>query len=367
MVITSEAVGAATRTLTMGVEEEFLLVNRAGGDLSLCGPEITGLLGDERVKTEVMRYQLETVTGVCGCPEEAGGQLLELRRRAAAAAAETGCLLLASGVAPQRLPGEPAVTPDPRYRELDRRFGRLLARTGTCGCHVHVGIPSREVGVQVLTRMRPWLATLLAVSANSPIANGHDTGWESTRYKRWTRWPSAMAPRVWRSAADYDAAVCRLIRRGKAIDERGVYFHARLSCRYPTVELRVMDTGLSIDDTVLVTGLARTLVGLALAELRAGEPIRRIGDMRVAAALNAAARHGLGALTRDPYTGRVVNHERMLATLLDRVADPGPIAGLLQRFRERGTGAARQRAMWAAAGSPQEFARMMADATLRRG
>ncbi|NUW37655.1 YbdK family carboxylate-amine ligase [Nonomuraea sp. SMC257] len=362
--VTTAAVRAADRTLTVGVEEEFLLMNRADGELALLAPRLIDLLDDDHVKPEAMRYQLETVTCVCGCPEEAGGQLRTLRRRAARAAAENGCHLVASGAAPGRMPGAYAVTPDPRYRELARRFGALLACTGTCGCHVHVGMPSRELGVQVLTRVRPWLATLLAVSANSPIANGRDTGWQSKRYRRWARWPSAMAPRAWRTAGDYDAAVSRLIRRGHAIDERGVYFHARLSCRYPTIELRIMDACLSVDDTVLVTSLARAIVGLAVAELRADVPIRRIGDVRIAAALNAAAHHGLAAPTRHPYTGRVVNHERMLETLLDRIPDADLIEGLLRRARERGTGAARQRVLWAAAETPQEFARLLAEATV---
>ena len=88
---------------------------------------------------------------------------------------------MASGVAPYRTPGLAAVTPQPRYRELARRYGPVVAEAGTCGCHVHVGVPSRDLGVQVLARLRPWLAPLLAVSANSPIADGHDTRWASWR------------------------------------------------------------------------------------------------------------------------------------------------------------------------------------------
>ena len=110
--------------------------------------------------------------------------------------------------------------------ELARRYGRVVADAGTCGCHVHVGVPSREAGVQVLARLRPWLAPLLAVSANSPIAGGHNTGWASWRYPIQSRWPTATPPEAWPDAAAYDTAVRRLIARGAALDERSVYFLA---------------------------------------------------------------------------------------------------------------------------------------------
>ena len=90
-----------------------------------------------------------------------------------------------------RTPGLAAVTGQPRYRELARRYGPVVAQAGTCACHVHVGVPSRDLGVQVLARLRPWLAPLLAITANSPIADGHDTGWASWRYLLWSRWPDA--------------------------------------------------------------------------------------------------------------------------------------------------------------------------------
>jgi gamma-glutamyl:cysteine ligase YbdK (ATP-grasp superfamily) len=131
------------------------------------------------------------------------------------------------------------VTDQPRYQELARRYGPVVADSGTCSCHVHVGVPSRDLGVQVLARLRPWLAPLLAITANSPIAGGSETGWASWRYPLWSRWPTAAPPAVWGSAVAYDAAVRHLIARGAALDERSVYILARLSPRYPTVEGRL--------------------------------------------------------------------------------------------------------------------------------
>ena len=167
----------AAAAITLGVEEEFVLLDPSTGATVLAGPDLVRMLGGEPgIQQELMRFQVETGTGVCTGLDEAGGELLRLRRLAAAAAARLGCRLVASGVAPYRTPGLAAITGQPRYRELARRYGPLVAEAGTCGCHVHVGVPSRDLGVQVLARLRPWLAPLLAVTANSPIAGGHDTG-----------------------------------------------------------------------------------------------------------------------------------------------------------------------------------------------
>src|SRR5207247_11147259 len=121
-------------------------------------------------------------------------------------------------------PARPVPPPRPRPGAGPRRYGPVVAEAGTCACHVHVGVPSRDLGVQVLARLRPWLAPLLAITANSPIAGGRDTGWASWRYVLQSRWPTATPPAAWPDAAAYDAAVRRLIGQGAAIDERSVYF-----------------------------------------------------------------------------------------------------------------------------------------------
>ena len=285
----------AAGAITLGVEEEFLLLDPSTGATVLAAPELVRMLdGEPGIQQELMRFQVETGTRVCTSLDETGRELIRLRRLAAAAAASVGCRLVASGVAPYRTPGLAAVTDQPRYQELARRYGPVVADAGTCACHVHVGVPSRDLGVQVLARLRPWLAPLLAVTVNSPIAGGHDAGWASWRYVIQSRWPTAVPPAVWPDAAAYDTAVRRLIGQGAALDERSVYFWARLSPRYPTVEVRVADVCLDAGTAVLLAGLTRALVATALAEARRGTP--------AAAAAGPAGRRGAGR--RGPARAR---------------------------------------------------------------
>jgi YbdK family carboxylate-amine ligase len=260
--------------VTLGVEEEFVLLDPSTGAAVLAGPDLVRMLdGEPGVQPEVMRFQVETATRVCTSLDDLGRDLVRLRRLAADAAASAGALLVASGIAPYGTPGLAALTDQPRYRELARRFGPLVAGAGgACGTHVHVGVPSRDLGVQVLARLRPWLAPLLAITVNSPIAGGRDTAWASCRYPAWSRWPTASVPAAWPDAAAYDTAVRRLIARGAALDEAGIYFPARLSPRHPTVEVRVADACLDAGTAVLLAGLTRALVATALAEARQGTP-----------------------------------------------------------------------------------------------
>lgn len=363
----------ATGGITLGLEEEFVLLDPSTGAAVLAGPVLARMLdGEPGVQQEVMRFQVETATGVCTSLDDLGRELIRLRRLAAGAAASAGCLLVASGIAPYRTPGLAALTDQPRYQELARQFGPLVAGSGgACGCHVHVGIPSRDLGVQVLTRLWPWLAPLMAITVNSPIAGGRDTAWASCRYPAWSRWPTASVPGVWPDAAAYDAAVRRLIGRGAALDEQGIYFPARLSPRYPTVEVRVADVCLDAGTAVLLAGLTRALVATALAEALQGTSLPAAPASWVNAALAAAARHGLAGPAVDPFTGRTADARSAVSRLTEHVypalsdhGDAQTITGLLRQLDQQGTGADRQRALFASSASPPGFIHALARATL---
>ncbi|MEU4421577.1 glutamate--cysteine ligase [Actinoplanes sp. NPDC024001] len=354
--------GPAAGTVTFGVEEEFLLLDPLIGWPVPVAPALLRLLRDHSgPRAELMRYQFETATAVCTNTGQLRRELVRLRTLAASGARSMGCRLIASGTAPFGAHGLSALSAGPRYRAMALRHPTLTAISGVCGCHVHVGVPSRDLGVRVLARLRPWLATLLAISANSPIAGARDTGWASHRYEVHSQWPTARAPEVWRDAIEYDQAVQQFLRRGAAIDERSVYLLARLSPRCPTVEVRVADTCPDIDTTMLVATLVRALVTAAVTEIHAGVPPVPALRPWVVDGLLAAARNGLDGLGVDPFTGHTTPAWDLVARLLDQVGkalaqlgDTATVDSLLARLRERGTGAARQRRLWISTASVPE-------------
>jgi glutamate---cysteine ligase / carboxylate-amine ligase len=359
--------------LTIGVEEEFVLADPVTGGVALAAPRVLALLdGEPAVMPELLRFQIETATGIHTGLDGIRADLLGLRGLVADAASHAGCLLLASGTPPcGDLPGLPGITAEPRYHALAARFPALVPDAGTCSCHVHVGIPSPALGVRILAGLRPWLAPLLAISANSPVAHDADSGWASGRYPLWSRWPTAKPPLEWLDAAAYAASVDDAVRRGEAMDAHGVYFYARLSPKHPTVEVRIADVGLTVEDAVLLAGLVRALVVTILAEARAGIAPRPVRTSLVAASLTAAARDGYPGHGIDPFTGEAVPQRLMVDRLLGYVrpalratGDLATIDRRLAAVRAGETGAARQRALFAEAPSPAAFAAKLASATL---
>lgn len=343
---------AGTALRTVGVEEEFLLVDVDTAAAAARVDEVAEALPADlrpQMRREFHASQLELATTVCTDLTDLRDQISDLRRAAATAAATIGCRLLAVGTAVVDGP-PPPVTDEPRYALMADRFGAIADTPGLCGCHVHVGVPDRERAVQVCNHLRPLLPLLLAMTANSPFSDGRDTGHASWRSVLWAHWPSAGPPPYFRDLREYETTVERMISTGVMLDEGMVYWYARPSARYPTVEVRVGDVCATTDDTVLVAALVRALVDTALDAIEAGREAPRVPDGLLSAALWRAGHDGLEGDGVDPVTATVLPGWELVTRLvrhvepaLDRHGDLATVHGLLDVLRRRGTGAARQR------------------------
>jgi carboxylate-amine ligase len=233
---------------------------------------------------------------------------------------------------------------------MAERFGAISQESGLCGCHVHVGVPDRETAVQVSNHLRPWLPLILAMTANSPIYAGVDTGHGSWRSIRFARWPSTGPTPYFDGVEHYDRTVQQLITAGALLDEGMVYWYARPSRLYPTIEVRVSDACPTVDDTVLIAALVRGLVATAIEDAAASVPAPPVPESLLSAAHWRAAHDGLdGALVQLP-SGSVRPAWDLVAELLAKVgpalARHGDLALVEQGLavlRQRGTGASRQR------------------------
>ena len=341
---------------TFGVEEEFHLVDPVGRVLTPVAGTVVAhaqRLGVE-VDPEFQRTSIETATAVCRSLDELRRQLVARRKAAAQAAAAAGAALMAAGTAP--MPGGPGhpVFPDDRYVWMAHEFGQVASEHQICSCQVQVGVPDRELAVGVLNRVRRWLPVLLALSASSPFWDGVDTSFASYRTMLWSRWPTAGPTAPFSSVADYQELVAALQRTGTARDLGMMYFDARLSHRYPTVEIRVADACPRVDDAVLLAGLARALVTTAARETVRDGPG---DDARVELLRSAtwrAARSGLTGQLVDPLSWRSRPAPEVVSLLADHVAaalddsgDAAVVHDLLVRLLVEGSSAQRQRAVWA--------------------
>lgn len=359
----------------MGVEEEYLLVDRDGVPVAVAGAALTrtpsgpddgGPGGD--VGPELMQQQLESGTRPCRDLGDLELEVRAARARADAAAWDADARVVALATSP--VLASATVTPDPRYLEMTEAFGLTAREQLTCGCHVHVEVADDDEGVAVLDRIGPWLAPLVALSANSPFWDGADSGYASYRSLVWSRWPTAGPVGTFGSLAAYRALVDDLLGSGTVLDAGMLYFDARLSARYPTVEVRVADVCLRAQDTVLVAALVRALVETAARSAASGDPAPdvRVEQLRVAAW--RAARSGLAGDLVSPVTRRPAPAAAVVRELVDHVTPALLAAGDLERVGDGvarvlrdGTGAQVQR-RWAEQDGPAGVVVRAARATL---
>ncbi|PWR09944.1 carboxylate--amine ligase [Micromonospora acroterricola] len=339
-------------TLTLGVEEEYLLLDPdSGRNLPVADQVLAALRGSarEQSRQEFRHSMVEMVTPVCADLGELRAHLVALRRSAGEAATAAGARLVAVGATPLAEPHR-TVPDKPRYHAMSRRYGPVAHDPAVCGCHVHVGLPDRELAVQVCNHLRVWLPVVQAITTNSPLHDGQDTGHASWRSMQLERWPSIGPTPYFDSAADYDRTVDELIAAGIMLDAAMVYWYARPSVAYPTVEVRVGDVCPTVDDAVLVAGLVRALVATTAADVRAGARAPGIRDCLVAAAHWRAAHDGLDGELIDLRAGGTrpawALVDELLATVTPALARHGDLEYVidqLARLRSEGTGATRQR------------------------
>ncbi len=360
-------------SFTVGVEEEFLLVDTITGELRpragsvlLAAREVLG----EQVQPELSQSQIEVGTTVCSALDEVRTELGRLRTAVIAAAGETGSRVAASGTHPFADWREQAVTPKSRYLELDESFRLLTWELLIGGCHVHVGVEDPEDAIQVIDRCRPWIPTLLALAVNSPFWQGVDSGYAGYRTQVFDRLPVTGTPPVLGSRAEYDGLVEELVATGSMPDATRLYWDVRPSARFPTVEFRMCDVGLTVDDAVMVAGLVRSLVRTCHAQAAAGTPVPAVRSEVVRSARWRASRDGLDGELVDLGAGcirpAVEVVDGLLALLRADLEDAGEwdeISALVAQTLGRGTGARRQREVFERTGSLVDLVGWMADQT----
>ncbi|GAA4661640.1 glutamate--cysteine ligase [Amycolatopsis dongchuanensis] len=350
---------------TFGVEEEFLLVDAEGRPAAAAPAVLRG--SPEELQPELVTCQVESVMPVCGDVDELLGCLRDQRRQLVEGAAEKGLRLLATGTPP--VEDTARLTPGARYRRIADHFRGLMDSVNVCGCHIHVGVPDRETGIGVLNHLRPWLPVLLALNANSPFAEGADTGYASWRYLAMSRWPSGGPPPFAESAEHYESLVGDMAQSGAVLDPANLYWDIRLSPRHPTVEVRVCDVAPTVEEAALLAVLVDGLAATARARLDSGETAEPVSQDVLRADLWRAARDGLAGQCVDPRTRSLRPAGETLLGLLDEVRPQ--LQDGAKEFAEqtladvlaRGGGAARQREVLARNGDFAEVVAFLAGQT----
>ena len=360
---------------TMGIEEEYQIVDATTGELRPRGQTVLhdaqGDLGEE-VQPELKLSQIEIASPICASLSEIRTQLVRSRKGIIEAARRHGCEIIAAGSHPFSDWHNQPLTPKPRYRQLMEEFKQFAREQVIFGCHVHVGIDDRELAVQVLTRARAWLSPLLALAGNSPFWMGDNTGYSSYRTSVWSRWPMAGPPLPFDSYEEYEALVKMLVATGDLEDASKIYWDIRIPEHLPTVEFRVTDVCLSVDEAVMIAGLTRAIARTCYEESTRNAPYTKIRHEVIRVAHWHAARYGLDAELVDVAAGTHVPArdyiERFLNWLrpaLESYGDWEEGSEIVRNVVQHGNGAARQRAVYARHGDWQELTAFLIQETAR--
>jgi carboxylate-amine ligase len=246
---------------TLGIEEEYLIVDRDTRDLVTNLP--ASMLEDcearcegQQVSPEMLRSQIEVGTRVCADLAEAGESLRLLRRTVIDVADSHGLAPIAASTHPFARWTQQKPTERARYTSLYREMQSAARRLLVCGMHVHVGIDDDELRIDLMNQFSYFLPHLLALSCSSPFWNGQDTGLKSYRLTVFDAVPRTGLPERFDSFPEYERHVRVMVEAGLIPDATMIWWDLRPSARYPTLETRIMDVCTSVDDALCLAALA---------------------------------------------------------------------------------------------------------------
>ena len=332
----------APEPMTLGLEEELMLLDPETLDLLPRAAELVDAAGDARFKLEMPAAQLELTLPPERSVPAAIAALASARRDLAAAAAPFG-RLAAAGVHPfaDRLG---LLNEDPRYLFTEREYGEIARLQLVCALQVHVAVGGADRSLAVYNALRPWLPLIAALAANAPFHDGRDTGMASIRPKIGEQLPRQGIPPAiasWESFAD---ALAWGAASGAVPDARRWWWELRPHPAFGTLEVRVPDAQATVADAAAVAALVHALVGWLAARHDAGDALPAHPRWKIEENRWAAARDGLDGVLADLDTGeRRDTRARLLDLLEDIGAQSGPELVQARSLIEE-NGAVRQRA-----------------------
>ncbi|MGH6948371.1 MAG: carboxylate-amine ligase [Kiloniellales bacterium] len=310
-------------SFTIGIEEEYLLVDRKTRDLVVEAPK--GLMEEcERelsghVSPEFLRSQIEVGTGVCRKAGEAGTELAQLRGTVAKVADEFGLAPIAASTHPFAAWDAQKHTNKERYDILARDMQAVARRLVICGMHVHVGLDDEELRIDLMGQISYFLPHLLALSTSSPFWRGEETGLKSYRIAVFDELPRTGLPELFDSAGEYQRHLAVLTSAGVIEDATKLWWDVRPSARFPTLEVRITDICTRLSDGVAVAALYQCLLSMLHRLKRGNQRWRRYANMLIQENRWRAQRYGLDEGLVDFGKGTVVPYGDLLEEMIELV------------------------------------------------
>ena len=338
--------------LTIGIEEEYLVVDRESRDLVRRPPpemwkSLHEVLGSQ-VTPEFLKAQIEVGTKVCANIAEARKDLAELRRNLSTVVNEYGAAIIASSTHPFANWAHQETTDAPRYRSMAADYQHVARQLVICGMHVHVGIEDPHLRIDLMNQVKYMLPHLLALSASSPFWDGALTGLVSYRPVIFQNLPRTGLPEDFDSWGEYQRIVEVLVEAGLIEDASKLWWDIRPSSRYPTLEMRISDVCTRIDDAMTVAAMYQCLLSMLYRLRRQNQRWRTYPPLLIDENKWRAQRYGTDGSLVDFGTGQLVPFADLVEEFIEILAVDAVELGVREEIRhartivQEGTSAHRQ-------------------------
>lgn len=358
--------------LTIGIEEEFQIVDRDGQLKSHIDELLTAAtphLGDQ-VKPEMLQSVVEVGTKICADIGEAREEVLKLRGTLASLLRPSGLRIASAGTHPFSHWQEQQVTEQERYKVLEEEMQDVIRELLIFGLHVHVGIPDKERRIEIMNEARYFLPHLLAISTSSPFWLTRITGLKSYRQIIWQRFPRTGIPPEFSSYDEFENYVELLIRTKCIDDGRKIWWDLRPHVLYPTIEFRICDATTRVEETLCIAALVQAICAKLLVLRERNIGFRRYAPQLIQENKWRAMRGGMDAKLVDFGKAEEVPMRDLAVELLEFVDDVVDTLGsrrevtYLETIIQGGTSADRQLAAFARTGHLHQVVDQVAAETL---
>lgn len=342
--------------LTIGIEEEYLLVDKETRNLAEDPPaafmeDCKRLLG-EHVTPEFLRCQVEVGTPVCASMDEARAQLQTYRSTVAQAAEAYGMAPIACSTHPFAKWDRQRNTDKDRYNDLANDLQVVVRRMVICGMHVHIGITDEAIRNDLFNQLTYFLPHLLALSTSSPFWQGRKSGLKSYRLSVFDEMPRTGLPYSFDSADEYSRTIDTLVTAGVIEDATKVWWDLRPSDRFPTLEMRITDVCTRIEDALAIASMYRCLARMLFRLRVANQRWRNYSRFLINENRWLAQRHGVEGKLIDFGAGTAIPYSRLIEELIELVAEDAEALDCVDEVQhcraivEGGTSADRQLAIF---------------------
>jgi carboxylate-amine ligase len=259
-----------TPSLTIGIEEEYQIIDPTTRDVRSYVQrflEQGQMVLPDQIRPEFLQSQVEVGTFICQNIQEARRELVRMRRSIWELAQREGLWVAAAGTHPFSSWARQEVSPFGRYPELARFLQDVGRRLLIFGMHVHIGIEDQELLIDMMNQIRYFLPHILVLSTSSPFWHGRDTGLKSYRSVVFESLPRTGIPQSFESYAHYRSYVETLLVTGSIDETTHIWWDARPSEKFPTLEVRIPDMCTRVEETLCLAALIQAFVA-KLVQLR---------------------------------------------------------------------------------------------------